>query len=116
MKIANIILTLVFILFAWWQLNDPDPYIWIPIYLYCAAMCALAAMGKANKIAILVGLIPLSIFMIMYIPDFINWIQMGMPSVVETMKAEKPFVELTREFGGLVICCGVLLWQYFKVK
>jgi hypothetical membrane protein len=116
MKIANIILVLIFILFAGWQYNDPDPHVWMPIYFYCAAMCAMIAMGKPNKMAILVGLIPIGIFMVTYIPDFINWIQMGMPSVVETMKAEKPFVELTREFGGLVICFGVLLWQYLTVK
>ena len=39
---------------------------------------------------------------------------MGMPSIVETMKAEKSYVELTREFGGLVICVVTLAWQLYR--
>lgn len=116
MKIFNIVLTVIFILFAVVQYNDPDPYIWAPIYLFCAWVCGYAAMGKYNKMAILIGLIPISIYMLFYIPDFIDWVKMGMPSIVETMKAEKSYVELTREFGGLVICVGVLVFQYFQSR
>jgi hypothetical protein len=32
------------------------------------------------------------------------------------MKAEKPYVELTREFGGLLVALWVLLFQYFRGK
>ena len=41
---------------------------------------------------------------------------MGMPSIVETMKANKPYVELTREFGGLVVCVVALLFVYFQSR
>ena len=116
MKIFNIILTLIFILFAAVQYNDPDPIVWVPIYLFTAAICAYAAMGKYNTTFLLIGLIPIVLFMLSYIPAFVDWVKMGMPSVVETMKAEKPYVELTREFGGLVICVAVLVFQYFQAK
>jgi Transmembrane family 220, helix len=114
MKIFNIVFCIIFILFAVVQYNDPDPLLWVPIYLFPAATCAYAAMGKYNKTMILIGLIPLTLFMLSYVPAFVDWVKMGMPSVVETMKAEKPFVELTREFGGLVICVAVMGFQYFK--
>lgn len=116
MKILNIVLVIIFVLFAAVQYNDPDPYIWIPIYLFPAAVCFYAAKGKYNKTYILIGLIPITLFMLAYIPDFIDWIKMGEPSIVETMKAEKPYVELTREFGGLVICVVVLVFQYFRAR
>ena len=116
MKILNIILSVIFVLFAIVQYNDPDPYIWAPIYLFCAGVCGAAAMGKYNKMAILIGLVPITAYMISYIPAFIDWIKMGEPSIVETMKAEKPYVELTREFGGLVICVVVLVFQYFRAR
>ena len=116
MKILNFILTAVFVLFAAVQYNDPDPHIWIPIYLFPAAVCFYAAKGQYNKTYILIGLIPMTLFMFDYIPDFIDWIKMGEPSIVETMKAEKPYVELTREFGGLVICVVVLVFQYFRAR
>jgi Transmembrane family 220, helix len=114
MKILNIVLVLLFVLFAAVQYNDPDPHVWIPIYLYPAAVSIYSLIGKYNKTFILIGLIPTALFMLSYIPDFINWIKMGEPSIVETMKAEKPYVELTREFGGLVICVAALVFQYFK--
>ena len=116
MKILNIVLVIIFVLFAAVQYNDPDPYIWIPIYLFPAAVCFYAAKGKYNKTYILIGLIPITLFMLAYIPDFIDWIKMGEPSIVETMKAEKPYVELTREFGGLVICVVVLVFEYFRAR
>lgn len=116
MKILYIVLTIIFVLFAAVQYNDPDPYIWIPIYGFCALVCGYAAVGKFNKTALLIGLVPITIYMLAYIPDFWDWVKMGMPSIVETMKANKPYVELTREFGGLVICVVVLLLVYFQSK
>ena len=116
MKILNIFLVTLFVLSALVQYNDPDPYIWVPIYLFPAAVSFYAIKGKYNKTVILIGLIPTTLFMISYIPDFMNWIKMGEPSIVETMKAEKPYVELTREFGGLVICVAALVFQYFKAR
>ena len=46
MKILNVFFCIVFIIFAALQYNDPDPYVWIPIYLYTAALCALAVKNK----------------------------------------------------------------------
>jgi hypothetical protein len=116
MKILNITLTVIFILFALVQYNDPDPYIWAPIYLFCAWVTGSAAMGKYNTNLILIGSLPIIAYTLDYIPDFIDWIKMGMPSIVETMKANKPYVELTREFGGLVICVAALAFEYMQGK
>jgi hypothetical protein len=38
-------LALVFLLFAGFQLNDPDPHIWVSAYLLPAGVLALAARG-----------------------------------------------------------------------
>jgi hypothetical protein len=116
MKVLNIILCLLFILFLGWQWNDPDPYLWMPIYGFVACVCGMAAWGKYNKSLILIGLSILTIYTLTYIPAFIDWINMGMPNLVETMKADKLYIELTREFGGLVICVIALLFQYFQAK
>jgi hypothetical protein len=116
MKIVNIVLSILFLLFLGVQYNDPDPYLWMPIYGFVAWMCGLAALQKPNKTLILIGLGILSVYTLTYIPDFIAWIKMGMPNIVETMKAEKSYIELTREFGGLVVCDVVLAWQYLQAK
>ena len=38
MKLLSIIAGLVFLLFAYFQLNDPDPERWVPLYLVPAIM------------------------------------------------------------------------------
>ena len=116
MRILNWTLAALFVLFAAVQYNDPDPYIWAPIYLFCAWVCGYAAMGKYHQKVILIGLIPITLYMICYIPDFIDWIKMGMPSIVETMKADRLYVELTREFGGLLICIAALVFEYWQSR
>ncbi|MDZ7878768.1 MAG: transmembrane 220 family protein [Saprospiraceae bacterium] len=116
MKILNVILCIIFLLFLGVQYNDPDPYLWIPIYGFVAVVCGFAAVQKYNKTLILIGLSILSVYTLTYIPDFIAWIKMGMPNIVETMKAEKSYIELTREFGGLVVCDVALLWQFWQTR
>jgi len=118
MKIFNIVWVVLFIIFAGLQYNDPDPYLWMPIYLYCAWFCFLAAkkefypIGYAAGIAIFTGY---AIYKIFDNNGLIDWFEYHhAESLVQTMKAEKPWVEEVREFFGLVICIAVLgaNWVY----
>ncbi len=116
MRIVNYIFFFIFIMCAAVQYNDPDPYIWVPIYGFAAVVSLMAARGRFYPKAILGGMIILSIYAATYVPAIINWVKMGAPSVVETMKAEQPHIELTREFGGLLICLLGLSITYFQSK
>ena len=116
MKIINIILTVLFILFAVVQINDPDPWMWVILYLYVALMTAFAAFGRYISNALWFGLVFCLFKLIRLLPDFISWIQQGMPSIVETMKAEIPYVELTREFLGSTICIVVLIYLKWRSR
>ncbi len=40
--------TIVFLLFAYWQNNDPDPIIWIPPYLISAYIAFRTSQDKIN--------------------------------------------------------------------
>jgi hypothetical protein len=116
MKITNLILSALFILFAYFQINDPDPAGWMAIYFFMATICLFAAYGRWNKYAIWTGIAVCLIWMGFILPEFINWINMGMPNIAGQMKAEAPHIEFTREFLGLGICLGVLFWQNKKMK
>ena len=116
MKILNLILALLFILFAYFQLNDPDPWLWITIYLVVAGICAFAAFGKSNRWVIIIGIAGLTIYWAMLLPDFIAWLGEGMPTITGSMKAASPHIELVREFLGLLILMGVLGWQYWRMR
>ncbi len=111
MKITNLILSAVFILFAYFQLNDPDPLGWTLLYLFMAAVCVFAAYGRSHKYVLWVGIAICLIWMGMLLPEFISWIKMGMPNIAGQMKAEESHIEFTREFLGLAICLAMLAWQ-----
>ena len=114
MKIIYWTLAVLFTLFALVQYNDPDPVQWILLYSGPAVFYTMAAMGRQYRPLIWIWLAVSLVWALTYLPDFWHWFQMGMPSIVETMKADKPYVELTREFLGLVIAatgCGWLLFR-----
>ena len=62
MKAFNYFFCAVFIVFAALQYNDPDPYLWIPIYLYAAVLCYLAAKGRFYPKANLTGILFYTIY------------------------------------------------------
>ncbi len=116
MKITNWILSLVFVLFAVVQLNDPDPLKWIILYGGVAGISIMAAMGRYHRYLLLAAMSVCLIWIITLLPDIADWVQRGMPSIVGSMKAETPYVELAREFFGVVVCGGALAWHWFSGK
>jgi hypothetical protein len=113
MKIINTLLTLIMAVFAILQWNDPDAWLWILIYGYVTLMAGLSFTSLRLKWFIIAGMIGLLVGIGLYIPDFIEWIQSGLPSITGHMKAESPFIELVREFLGLVIALGVMIYLFF---
>jgi hypothetical protein len=119
MKFFNIFFCIVFILFAIVQYNDPDPYLWVPIYLYPALLCFLKFIHKPiSSIAYWAGFLVFGAYAIYKMFDtdgIIDWIQFHNASnIASTMKAEKPWIEESREFFGLLIILIVLVINYIK--
>jgi hypothetical protein len=117
MKIFNLIFCILFILFAALQYNDPDPWLWIPIYLYAAILCWLAFRGKYFPKAYLLGIagyLIYAVFLFFTEDGVLDWItKYKAANIAGSMKAEKPWIEDTREFLGLVILIVVLVIDYF---
>lgn len=103
MKYIHLIISLLFFLFGVLQYNDPDFFIWIPIYLFVAFIAFASFKGLRFPILALVAVVVLGVWTATYLPAFVGWVQDGMPSVTDSMKAETPYVEHVREFGGLFI-------------
>jgi len=120
LKLFNIFFCIVFILFAAVQYNDPDPYIWIPIYLYTAILCWLAFRNKFFPGAYLLGIVAYAAYAVYKFFDqngVWDWItKHNEANIANTMKAEQPWIEETREFFGLVILIVVLLIDYIYAK
>jgi len=120
MKVFNLFFCFVFIASAALQYNDPDPYLWMPIYLYAALLCWLAFRNKLYPKAYLIGIVLYAIYAVYKVFDkngLLDWInEHHAENIAETMKAEKPWIEETREFFGLVILIIVLLINYIYAK
>lgn len=115
-KILLAALTLVFVLFAYWNTNDPDPQIWVSIYALVAVLIGLNLFIKVPRIVGLLAVFGLGIGMAIYIPGAIEWFQEGMPSIAGEMKAASPYIENMREFLGLLICVLALLGVYLRKR
>lgn len=111
-KILHGFLIVLFILFAGVQINDPDPWGWVVIYLGVSLSILLYMMGKDPLIVPLAGGVISIVGMILLIPDFISWLQEGAPTITGSMKATEPHIELTREFLGFIIA-AIAYFSYF---
>ncbi len=105
------IISAAFCLLALWsaylQLNDPDPERWIAMYLSCAWLALLGALGKAApKQALVVGLVAL-IWAAAIAPELLGAWKPG--DLNATMSNARPEIEYGREFFGLVIVAGYAL-------
>jgi hypothetical protein len=114
--VLNIIFLISFLGFAYVNLNDNDWWLWVPIYVFAAAGCGLAAFGYVYPVAYLALIAFYMIYAVIlfFAKDGVyDWIiKYKKPSIVETMQATKPYIEKTREFFGLLIISGALLINY----
>ena len=115
MKIVNAIFGLLFLLFAGWQYNDPDPVIWISIYSITALICIGSIWKKFPQIVLLTTVLLFAIYLIILIPGVLDWWNSGeQDTILQGMDRRKPFLEETREFFGLIIAIGAIKanWIY----
>ena len=119
LTIVNFIFLIAFLVFAWFNLNDKDSWLWVPIYLAPAILCGLAAFGNYYPTVYLVLIIVYLLYAIIlfFARDGVkDWLmKYKRQSIVESMQANKPYIEKTREFFGLLIISAALLIDFFAV-
>ena len=107
MKRFNLVFAVLFVVFAVLQYNDPDPYVWIPIYLVSAYVCFQNFKGKFDSFSHWIIAACCLIYGARLLIDpngVIAWFKEHQAeNIVQSMKATKPWIEQTREFGGLLI-------------
>ena len=110
MKVLNLILAALFILFAFVQVNDPDPVLWILIYGLMAVACILAAFGYYYPKALTLLLLIYLAYSFFLIPGVFEWLRSDDRSLLfdDIAKMQHLYIEEAREFLGLVICILVL--------
>lgn len=94
-KLISSLLVLMFLAFAAVQYNDPDPWLWIPVYLLYALISLTAIIKPLNSMWYLFAFIVPMVFAFFQWPE--QWEGIG-----ETMLNEN--TERARESLGLIIC------------
>lgn len=113
MKVFNYVMGGLFIISAALQFNDPDPYLWITIYVVAALLAYMNIVNKHDRLSHLGMLLACLIygFTLVFKKDgVISWFNDHQAeSLVQSMKATKPWIENAREFGGLMIIAVFLV-------
>lgn len=120
MKFFNLLFCILFIISAALQYNDPDPYLWIPIYLFGAFICFSAMKKNFYPTVTLAGVfmfISYGIYLFFDKNGVLTWLNLHQAeNIAGSMKASAPWIEETREFFGLLILIAVLLTNYLASK
>ncbi len=94
---------LLFLLFAAFQYNDPDPEVWMPIYGFAAMACFMAYVGLGQWwffAAMAVIYVVAAVYQWPPVFEGFLFSEVGMRSMN---------IEMAREAGGLAICAVVML-------
>lgn len=116
MRYFALCFSLIFILFAYWQINDPDPIWWITVYLI-PAYISLRVFGNKYSYEVLI------ILSVLYSAHAINsFLQIinyeGFFTEGEGLSMKTSNQELAREAAGLCICVltFIIYSIYFFIK
>ena len=116
-KIFNVVFAVLFLICAGLQWNDPDPYLWMPLYLLSVLSCAYAfkdiSAKRLNMFNIAVYS-PYALYNFVVEDGVLSWATThNFDSLTQSMMASTPWIENTREFGGLIIMivvCAINLY------
>jgi hypothetical protein len=86
------------------QYNDPDPWLWMPIYGLAAALAALAAAGRLPFRANAAALALFLVLFALWAPSLLG----ARAEAFEHWHMLSPGDEESREAGGLALCA---LWS-----
>jgi hypothetical protein len=120
MKIFNSIFLVLFVVSAGLQYNDPDPALWILIYLFAALNCYFSIRELNYPLINQTGLVLLFIYAMFLFFDkdgVLSWItDHKAENIAGSMKASTPWIEETREFFGLAIIITIMSLNIFNSR
>lgn len=118
MRIFNFILAILFLVFAFVQVNDPDPLHWILIY-GAMAVLAILAMFKIYPMKVILALLVVYVaYSTVFLDGVKEWLQQPnkMALFDDVAKMQHLYVEEAREFLGLMICIVVLVFYAIQSR
>jgi len=122
-RIIDLILAMLFFAFAWFQRNDIDPQIyhnpssidallWLIFYLIIGVMLLIVGWRKIPLWILIISMLACVVQMVLSGPGLVENLigDQNFTITGESMTAEDPRVELSREFFGALIALLVVIW------
>lgn len=114
-KTTNYILCILFVVFAIIQLNDPDSALWFSIYFFVALICIVANFKRVPRFLLILTTLGLLTYSLFHFSLFIDYmLTENKEEIFGAMVYEKPYLEGTREFLGLLIAAFSVIYQLKK--
>ena len=111
-KIKNLILFLLFAIFALLQLNDLDGELWFSIYLIVSLLCLYNTFKAIPKSILILSIIVLMTYSAFHFSLFIDYLNTeNKEEIFGEMVYDKPYLEGTREFIGLLLAAFGIMYQ-----
>ena len=107
--------SLLFVVVAALQLNDPDPALWVATYLFVAGVPLAASLGYRLPVPFGIALGLTSACLLLSLPGFAHYLGSENHALISTeMTGEKPHIESAREFLGVAVAmsCLLLYWDW----
>ncbi len=116
MRIVNFALAVMFLVFAFLQVNDPDPVVWLLIYGSMAVVSVLAIFEFFPRKVLLGMLAAYAGYASFFWKGLNTWMHSDNKSELfdDLTRMEKPYIEESREFLGLFICILVLAFYLLR--
>ena len=111
-KIKNLILFILFVIFAVLQLNDPDGKLWFSIYFIVSLICLYNNFKPVPKSILVLSIIALMSYSVFHFSLFIDYLNTeNKEEIFGEMVYDKPYLEGTREFIGLLLAALGIMYQ-----
>ena len=111
-KIKNLFLFVLFVLFAVLQLNDIDGELWFSIYFIVSLLCLYNTFKAIPKSILILSIISLMTYSAFHFSLFIDYLNTeNKVEIFGEMVYDKPYLEGTREFVGLLLAAFGIMYQ-----
>ena len=116
-KFLQLFFAFLMVVFAYLQLNDPDPLLWVLIYMVVALILGFSAFGKRSTYLFWGVLGAMLVTMVVLSPGLWQWL-MYEPAedLLYGMSPDRMYIEESREFLGLLIAMLFLIPVYLEIK
>ncbi|MDX1546366.1 MAG: transmembrane 220 family protein [Rhodothermales bacterium] len=117
LRVLDLLLALLFATAAVVQYNDPDPLLWMLFYGCVALVAGTAAFGRYSLPFTLLVTAAAAAGLLLAAPGFIDYLTTpGAGPLTQQMDAARPYVEQAREFLGLAVALGVLVFYALRAR